>query len=340
MGRAESSICISRTYTRDFNYGTIWRCFAYPVEQEVFGMALYGIDVSRYQGAIDWETVKNSGVQFAMLRAGYGNNNIDPTFRTNAAACNRLGIPCGAYWFSYAWSIPMARQEAIYCIEAVRPYQITYPISFDLEYDTVRYAAQNGVTISRQLATDMTRAFCDEVQAQGYRPMFYTNRDYSLNMFYMDQLKDYAIWYALYRDKLDRDDVSMWQFTESGTVPGIDGNVDLNYSFIDFSGGAVPPTGDPWVRRLQVELNRQGFGPLVVDGLAGPATHAALPILRRGDRGGLTRLVQERLNMPSREQDGIYGSNTENRVRQFQQEVGIRADGIVGPQTWGYLLYL
>ena len=303
-------------------------------------MALFGIDVSRYQGAIDWNAVKNAGVQFAMLRAGYGNNNIDPRFRTNAAECNRLGIPCGAYWFSYALNIPMARQEAIYCIEAVRPFQITYPLSFDLEYDTVRYAAQNGVTIGRQLATDMTRAFCDEVRAQGYHPMFYTNRDYSLNMFYMDQLTDYDLWYALYRDKLDRTGVSIWQFTETGSIPGIEGNVDLNYSFVDYAGGGGQPTGDPWVRRLQAELNRLGYGPLVVDGLAGPATHAALPILRQGDRGGLVRLLQERLNMPNRERDGIFGSKTEARVRDFQRETGIRADGIVGPQTWGMLLYL
>ena len=141
-------------------------------------MALNGIDVSHYQGTIDWNQVKEGGIAFAMLRGGYGQNNVDTYFHRNAAACQRLGLPFGIYWFSYAYTTQMAAREAEYCIALAEQYKTTWPLAFDLEYDTVRYGAQNGVTIGKTLATDMVIAFCEKIKSAGYTPMYYTNLDY------------------------------------------------------------------------------------------------------------------------------------------------------------------
>ena len=105
-----------------------------------------GIDISAWQGKPDFEKVKASGVEFVIIRAGYGANNIDKQFVRNISECNRLGIPCGVYWFSYALTAEQAAQEARYCLAAVKPYRLEYPIFFDLEYDTITYASMRIVT--------------------------------------------------------------------------------------------------------------------------------------------------------------------------------------------------
>ncbi|EGT0692717.1 SH3 domain-containing protein [Clostridium perfringens] len=200
---------------------------------------LKGIDVSEHQGRIDWERVKGN-IDFAILRAGYGRNNIDKQFVRNISECNRLGIPVGIYWFSYAWNTEMARNEAKYVLEAIKGYRVDYPISYDLEYDTLNYASKNGVTIGKRLATDMVKAFCDEINRNGYRAMNYTNQDFLLNKFYMNELTNYPLWYAWYNSKLNRD-CAIWQYSESGQVPGIDGaSVDMNYCYENFFENKKP----------------------------------------------------------------------------------------------------
>ena len=211
-------------------------------------MALIGIDVSRYQGNIDWNQVKNSGISFAMLRGGYGQNNIDPYFHQNAAACQKLKIPFGIYWFSYAYNTQMAAQEAEYCTALAKQYPITWPLAYDLEYDTVRYAAQNGVTINKNLATDMVIAFCTKIKSSGYIPMYYSNLDYYRTMFDTGRLP-YDLWFAQYASEPSITGMAMWQYTSTGSVPGISGDCDKNYSYKDYGkpspspGPSVPDNG-------------------------------------------------------------------------------------------------
>lgn len=195
---------------------------------------LKGIDVSKHQGTINWEKVKADGIKFAMLRAGYGKNNIDAQFKRNAKECNRLGIPFGVYWFSYAYTEEMAKKEAEYCLAAIKGYKVEYPVCFDLEYDTVSYAKKNGVTITKALATKFTKAFCGKVETAGYYAMNYANKDYLTNYFDASLLKLYDLWYARYTSKNDRENVGIWQYTSSGKVNGISGNVDMNYSYKDY----------------------------------------------------------------------------------------------------------
>lgn len=196
---------------------------------------LKGIDVSEHQGVINWNEVKNH-IDFAMLRAGYGKNNIDKQFERNIKECNRLEIPVGIYWFSYALNEDMARQEAKYALAVVKNYRLEYPISFDLEYDTLNYAKKNGVNIDKRLATNMVKAFCSEIEAAKYYAMNYTNQDFINNHFYFNEIERYCPWYAWYNKELDRSNVGMWQYSDKGTIPGIQGSsVDLDYARVDFA---------------------------------------------------------------------------------------------------------
>ena len=188
-------------------------------------------DLSVHNGVVDWDMLKEDGVEFVMLRAGYGKNNIDERFYDNASACVRLGIPFGVYWFSYAYTVEMAEQEAEYAIAAVSKYRIRCPVSFDLEYDTVRYAATKGVTINKALATQMVDAFCSRVGRAGFEAWNYANKDYLQRMFDNTLLNKFPLWFARYNDIPGRSGMVMWQRSSSGTINGISGRVDLNYAY-------------------------------------------------------------------------------------------------------------
>lgn len=208
-------------------------------------MALKGIDVSQWQGNIDWQKVKGAGVQFAMLRAGYGRNNLDTKFHRNAQGAAAVGIPVGLYWFSYALNVEMARKEAQYAVELAKKYKITWPIAYDLEYDTVSHAAKNGVTITKSLATQMAIAFCEEIKRLGYIPMVYTNLDY-LNRYFDRSKLPYDLWYAQYASTSSVTDKEIWQYSSKGNVPGIAGNVDMNHGYKDYgNGGDSKPNPTP-----------------------------------------------------------------------------------------------
>lgn len=200
-------------------------------------MELKGIDVSAWQGIIDWNKVKASGIQFAILRAGTGRNNLDKTFNQNAAECNRLGIPIGVYWFSYALNEAMAKAEAEYCVNIAKKYKLTYPVYFDLEYDSVSYGAKNGVTINKTVASKFARAFLNRVKELGYTPGLYTNGDYANRMFEPDLLSNYHVWFATYGPaKCPRPDIAkIWQYSSKGKVSGINGNVDMNICYYPYT---------------------------------------------------------------------------------------------------------
>lgn len=193
-----------------------------------------GIDVSYTDGRIDWRRVREDRIEFAMVRAGFGDGNIDQEFERNARECNRERIPLGIYWFSYAYTREMARREAKQCVEIIRRYRVEYPVAFDFEEDSIDYAREQGVTITKDLATDFTREFCDEIRRAGYKPMFYTNLSDLEDYFDIRRLREYELWLAKYQHVLGVDDVDMWQYSDSGRVRGIRGEVDMNYSFKDY----------------------------------------------------------------------------------------------------------
>ena len=198
-------------------------------------MSIKGLDVSEFQGNVDWVQVKNAGYQFAMLRAGYGFRTPDQQFRRNASECNRIGLPAGAYWFCYALSPEDARQEADGCLEVIAPYRLEYPICYDIEHASVTYAEQNGVTITPALATQIVKAFCNRIEERGYFAMYYSNQNFLETYLPPEMTQRYALWFARYGSRYDGLDYGIWQYTSTGSVPGIAGNVDLDTGYVDYA---------------------------------------------------------------------------------------------------------
>ena len=197
-------------------------------------MSIKGLDVSEFQGEVDWERVKAAGYKFAMLRAGYGYNTIDKQFRRNASECNRIGLPVGVYWFCYAFSPEKAVQEADGCIDIISEYRLDYPVCYDIEQACADYIVKQGGSFTPALGKNVVKSLCDRIEAKGYYAMFYTNRNFLDTYLGTELSKRYAYWYARYADRFDGTDCGIWQYTSTGSVPGITGNVDLDLGYTNY----------------------------------------------------------------------------------------------------------
>lgn len=197
-------------------------------------MSIKGLDVSEFQGVIDWNQVKAAGYQFAMLRAGYGFGTVDAQFHRNASECNRIGMPIGVYWFCYAVSPETAAAEADGCLNTISSYRLDYPVCYDIEQASIDYASGQGVSITPSLATQIVKSFCNKVEANGYYAMYYSNKNFLNTYFPSDLSERYALWYAYYTSQFDGTNCGIWQYSSQGSIPGISGNVDLDEGFIDY----------------------------------------------------------------------------------------------------------
>lgn len=185
-----------------------------------------GIDVSQWQGDIDFARVKAAGIEFVILREGFGFN-TDPTFYTNLLKCNAVGLPIkGVYHFSYALNVDEAIAEARYCVNNYNDGVIF----FDFEYDTVTYAASQGVTLGNAEINAHAKAFCEEVKRLGGIPGIYYNLDYYLYKYDHDLLSRYVTWLADYSGNADYP-CDIHQYSATGIVDGIKGDVDMNEWF-------------------------------------------------------------------------------------------------------------
>ena len=191
-----------------------------------------GIDVSTWQGSINWDKVKPH-IDFAILRAGYGDNDVDGQFHRNAKECTRLGIPFGVYWFSYALKKSDVIKEADFCRKTISPYKLDYPVCYDWEYDSDNYANKMGIGISKVDRADFAKAFLSRIEEYGYYAMLYTNYDY-LNKGFSELLNKYDIWWAQWDVSTPSKSCGIWQYTNSLYIEGISGKVDANYSYKDY----------------------------------------------------------------------------------------------------------
>lgn len=195
------------------------------------------IDISVYQGTPDFEQVKEA-VDAIIIRAGYGQGRLDKQFERNISECNRLDIPCGIYWFSYAGSVEEAIREAEYCVKALEPYEVQLPVAFDFENASDEDLAARGIYVSNAKLTEMLHAFCKVIADAGYRPMLYTNPDY-LRRRYEASALSYDLWLAQWPGrepgKNDRPsyECDIWQWGVSN-IPGIKGVVDTNIAFTNY----------------------------------------------------------------------------------------------------------
>ena len=195
------------------------------------GLSVKGIDVSEWNGEIDWQQVKDSGIEFVIIRVGGrgtegGALYDDEKAQTYYEEATAAGLKVGAYFFSQSITVEEAVEEAEYVLEAVKDWDVRMPLVYDWEYvdEVARTANMDSITL-----TDMAKAFCDTIHSAGYTPMIYFGRSQSMDMLILEELVSYPFWLAMYSTIMDYPyKIDMWQYTDAGTVPGIDGPVDLN----------------------------------------------------------------------------------------------------------------
>lgn len=209
-----------------------------------------GIDVSHNNGNIDWQKVSKAGVDFAIIRAGYGwgANQIDRKFIYNITNALRYGIECGSYWFSYAGTIAEAKLEANLFLKTIKPYRLEYPIAFDFEYDSVTYNQKRGITMTSTLASAIADAFLMTCANAGYYVVNYTNRDYIQRYFNQPCMGKFEVWEARWTKYKPTTITGLWQNEVRGTaediakgrasvlgsLPGVTGCIDMDISYKDY----------------------------------------------------------------------------------------------------------
>ena len=212
---------------RDFQFGS--HNYLLCTQQDSYP----GIDVSSFQGLIDWQKVKASGIRFAMIRLGYrgygqaGNMVEDDYARRNLEEARKAGLEIGAYFFSQATTVDEVDDEIFFFMKILGDTELTMPIVLDWERVGVETARTNNV--DAETLTAMQKHFCKTMVDFGYTPMVYFNWHLAESSLYLSELEDYPFWLALYQNYMTYPfRVEMWQYTCTGRVPGIQGDVDIN----------------------------------------------------------------------------------------------------------------
>ena len=236
------------TYTKDFNenqsyitdvkdiYGntTKVKISITQIKKKV----LNGIDVSVYQGTIDWAKVSKSGVDFAMIRAGYrgyGDKGVlveDSMFSKNVLGAKTNKIDIGIYFYTQAINVEEAKEEAKFVVNLIKKYgiDVKYPIAIDTELSPT--GTGRADSISKEKRTEIVKAFCENIKQLGYKPMVYASKYWLYDNLNVQQISQYDTWLAHYTDKTDyKYSYTMWQYTSTGNVDGITVNVDKSYCY-------------------------------------------------------------------------------------------------------------
>jgi len=299
-----------------------------------------GIDISNHNGIIDFNQVMAAGIQAVIIKATEGVDYTDPLLEEHYKNASGTGLAIGFYHFMSEKTEPT--QQAIDFYNAIKDKEYNIFPVLDIESNTYG-RSKLGVT-------DRCIEFLEKFkELSGIDCIVYTYVSFA-NDYLDNRLAKYKCWIAHYGVDTPSSTLA-WannyvghQYTDKGSVSGIRGNVDLN-NFTDgilLSNTSVVSNvtsrtfeSDSWIVSLQNECNAQGFSNQVVDGIPGPKTLAACPILREGAKGNITKLLQEKLRIIA---DGIFGINTREAVLAFQINNGLTPDGIVGQNTWSKLL--
>ncbi len=200
----------------------------------------FGVDVSVYQGEIDWVKLKEEGVYFAFIRAGYrgyetGVLNTDKNFHKNIRGALDAGIKVGVYFFSQALNAQEAYEEAMYVLDLIKDYEITFPVVFD--WETINSSTARTNKIEKEDLCRAANVFCSVVEGAGYIPMVYCNQSVSLLYYELSRIDAFDFWYAEYKDiPTFYYDFDIWQYGATGTFEGVpNAQVDVNISFVDYS---------------------------------------------------------------------------------------------------------
>jgi len=283
-----------------------------------------GIDVSKWQGVIDWEKVKAAGIEFAILRASYGdgtsrfkNNGRDEKFDRNYQEAKKVGIPIGVYHYCYAKNMNEMKKEAEFFLSIINGKQFEYPIILDLEDN-------NQQSINKSDLTDMAIAFLEILEKNGYYAMLYANKYWLENKLDYERLKKFDIWLAQWAAKPTwKGGFGIWQYTSDGSVSGIQGRVDMNISYKDYPT-IIRQAGlnrlneekeehdmsnqpNQYIIAIQAALRDHGIDIGLVDGIAGPKTLEGV------------RQAVNRMTAAERELDKLKNSNNDVRLEQAKE---------------------
>ena len=219
----EETVPISLEFAYDGDYLT---CTTAP--------SILGIDVSTFQKKIDWKKVKKAGVEFVMIRLGYrgfieGVLFEDEWAQKHYKGAKEAGLKVGGYFFSQANTPEEAKEEAEYCMQLIEGWDVQMPLVYDWEHVQDDYRTNK---VDARMLTDCTKAFCNTLEQAGYDSMFYYNPEQTRKKMYLEELTDYGFWLASYDDEMKYEyNIDMWQYSCTGRVPGINGNVDIDLYF-------------------------------------------------------------------------------------------------------------
>ncbi|MFI3213878.1 MAG: glycoside hydrolase family 25 protein [Eubacteriales bacterium] len=194
-----------------------------------------GIDVSKFQGNIEWDKVANDGVDFTIIRLGYRGNEtgklvVDETYEANIEGATEEGLDVGVYFYTEAITVEEAIEEADFVIENLGDYELTLPVVIDVEESASEDARSRQIDADER--TEIVLAFCDRIEEAGYETMIYGNLKSFLVLMNIEELEGYGKWFAYYKFPLRFPyEFQIWQYTASGTVDGIKGGVDMNIAF-------------------------------------------------------------------------------------------------------------
>lgn len=320
---------------------------------------MLGVDLSSWNGTVNFDKIYDYGVTFAILRSGYGNliSQKDIEFDTYYNEAKKTSINIGTYWYSYATSIRESEEEAYACLRILNGRKLELPVFLDMEENA-------QFSLGSEPCNEIAIAFCETIEKNSaYKGGIYSNTNWFSNVLDKKLLNKYTIWQAQWGGNVPPC-ADIWQYTSTGNINGINGNVDLNLminnlfkrtgnenviskiqkylnnnyrSNIAVDGIYGSKTKLALVKALQMELNIQFSRNLEVDGICGIKTKNAIVNLYYGVTGNLTRILQGLLICNGYDTggfDGIYGIKTYNAVRKYQANNSIQIDGIAGKQTF------
>lgn len=322
-----------------------------------------GIDVSQYQGNIDWRKVAKDDIKFAFVRASYGKE-TDKKFKANAQGAYKNRIPVGAYHYATFTNTAGAKSQANHFIKLLKSVHITYPVVLDLEGNS------KTQRISKSRLTRAALTFMDTVKKAGYQVMLYSNENFFLSHIDTNAVKrkGYDFWVANYIREPSQVSHKIWQHTSSGRVDGISTNVDLNFAYENFSSTRAVTVNkthsnsiknwmndtyqsgieveklnmsqlkSAFVAALQTELNSQYGTNLRIDGKLSSSTtkHLQSVSFKSGEQNPLIQVIQSALfykGYYSGSPTGVWDDKTANAVKAFQNGENVSGSGRLNAQT-------
>ena len=294
-------------------------------------MSIKGIDVSEFQGKIDWEKVKATGIKYAILRCGYGidtTNQDDSYFERNIEECERLGIPYGVYLFSYANTVEKAKSEAQHTLRLIKGHKLALGVWYDIEDNNTSGKA------SKETLTNIINTYCNTIKNAGYECGVYASVSW-LDSKIEKQIKNaFPIWVAQYYSKCEyKEKYVLWQYTSDGKVDGISGRVDMNYLYDE---NLLNDTENKPTEKEDSKKSNK----IDEDGLWGKETTKKAQKVFGTTVDGIVSNQYSRyksdnpgLLSSTFEWEGNPGKNGSELIRAIQEWCGAKKDGYMGPDT-------